>query len=435
MQSREIPVVVICGDVGAPPVPLRPGELAARLRRELPGVTALLLGEICETPQALSEGLAAARPNRVVVACRADPQRDGELRTRLRSAGAAPAGTEIVDLKTADGCSATVALEQSVALVSAAVVRVAVADVTAPVRERTSLLVGGVTRRSLLRGVNTARHFVAVWRPERCTTAAACTACVLACPHGALRQQGRRVVVDGDRCTGCGACVACCRNAALVLPGAELEGLGAAAAVLGAVARRDGSVVGVSIVCRHAEPVPLIGEAWLVLRVPSVEMVTAGWILQLVSAGVNVRVLGCKDQDCETRASDLEGFVRALMQALGFSEGEAAFIKAPAGRESGSDRLGTLGRWDRTARARSDHAGAVGSGSTRAGAGTVAGGGRRMLARGGRRRPGRLLALRGLRGRLPDGRLCGGAERRRSSPFERRLESLQRLRGMCHFVP
>ncbi|MGA2802776.1 MAG: 4Fe-4S binding protein [Acidimicrobiales bacterium] len=343
MQSREIPVVVICGDVGAPPVPLRPGELAARLRRELPGVTALLLGEICETPQALSEGLAAARPNRVVVACRADPQRHGELRTRLRSAGAPPAGTEIVDLKTADGCSATVALEQSVALVSAAVVRVAVADVTAPVRERTSLSVGGVTRRSLLRGVNTARHFVAVWRPERCTTAAACTACVLACPHGALRQQGRRVVVDGDRCTGCGACVACCRNAALVLPGAELEGLGAAAAVLGAVARRDGSVVGVSIVCRHAEPVPLIGEAWLVLRVPSVEMVTAGWILQLVSAGVNVRVLGCKDQDCETRASDLEGFVRALMQALGFSEGEAAFIKAPAGRESAPTALAPWG--------------------------------------------------------------------------------------------
>lgn len=334
MQSREVPVVVICGDVGAPPVPVRLGELAAQLRRELPGVTVWLPGAICATPAPLLEGLAAAGPTRVVVGCRADPQRQGELRTRLGRAGAAPAGTEIVDLRTADGCSATVALEQSVALVRAAVARVAVADVTAPVRERTSLSVGGVTRRSLLRGVNTARHYVAVWRPERCTSKAACTACVLSCPQGALRQQGRRLVVDGDRCTGCGACVTSCRRAALVLAGAELEGLGAAAAVLGAVARRDGSVVGVSIVCRHVEPVPPIGEAWLGLRVPSVAMVTAGWILQLVSVGVNVRVLGCKDEDCATRAGDLGGFVRALLQALGFSDGEPAFIKAPASRAS-----------------------------------------------------------------------------------------------------
>jgi len=344
MQSRKTPLVVICGDVGAPPVPLRLGELVARLRRELPGVTPLLLGEICEAPQVLVEKLAGTEPDRVVIACRADPQAHGELWTRLRSTGAAPAATEIVDLRTAGGCSETVALEQSATLVSAAVSRVAVADLTAPVRERTSLSVGGVTRRSLLRGVNTARHYVAVWRPQHCGTAAACTACVLACRHGALRQQGRRVVVDGDRCTGCGACVVCCRNAALVLPGADLDALGAAVAVLGTAARRDESVVGVSIVCRHAEQVPLVGEGWLVLRVPSIEMVTAGWLLQLVSFGVNAKVLACKDRDCATCASDLEDFVSALMQALGFSDGEPATGRNPTASAVGAwgDRIELL---------------------------------------------------------------------------------------------
>ena len=297
MRSRETPVVVICGDVGAPPVALRLGELAAQLRRELSGVTPLLLAEICEAPQALVEALAAIEPKRVVVGCRADPQRHRELRACLRRAGVAPAGTEIVDLRTADGCSEKVALEQSVTLLSAAAARVAAADVAASVRERTSLSVGGVSRRSLFRGVNTAHHFVAVWRPGRCTTGAACTACVLACPHGALRRAAGRVVVDGDKCSGCGVCVAACRSTAFALPGAEIEGLSAAAAVLVAAVRRNGSADGVSITCRHAKSLPLVGEAWLALRVPSIEMVTAGWLLQLVSVGVNVRVLGCEDEE------------------------------------------------------------------------------------------------------------------------------------------
>ena len=333
MLSREPPVVAVCGDVGAPPVPLRLGELAARLRRELPGVNPLLLGEICRGPRGPLEGLAALEAGRVVVGCRTDPQRHDELRARLLRAGAAPAGTEIVELTVADGCSETVALEQAVALLSAAVARVATADIAAPVRERTSLSVGGVTRRSLLRGVNTARHFVAQWRPERCSAAATCTACVLACPHAALRQQRGRVVADGDRCTGCGACVAACPSAALVLPGAELEGLGAAAGVLAAAVRTGKAAAGVSIACRRAKTSPLLGGAWLTLKVPSIEMVTAGWLLQLVRAGAEVQVLGCEDEGCQTRARDLRSFHRGLEEVLGFSAGGRDSKVAPRRRE------------------------------------------------------------------------------------------------------
>ena len=259
----------------------------------------------------------------------------------MRRAGVPAAGTVIVDLQTADGCTEKVALEQSVALLRAAVARVVGADVEAPVKERTSLSVGGVSRRSLLRGVNMARRFVAVWRSDRCTGGVACTACVLACPHGALRRGARRVVVDGDRCSGCGVCVAACRSGAFALPGAEVEGLSAAAAVLVATIRRRGTATGVAIACQHSKSVPRVGEAWLVLRVPSIEMVTAGWLLQLVGAGVGVRVVGCEDKGCEARVVDLEHFVHDLGGVLGFSAGGEAL----ANPESVPAVLAPQGDW------------------------------------------------------------------------------------------
>jgi len=43
---------LVCGDVGAGPVPLRLGELAAQLRRELSGAALLVLPEVCQAPEA-----------------------------------------------------------------------------------------------------------------------------------------------------------------------------------------------------------------------------------------------------------------------------------------------------------------------------------------------------------------------------------------------
>lgn len=288
--------------------------------RELSGAAPLLCPPVCEARDVLVGALAAARPRRVVVGCRASSTRRGELLARLGEAGAAAGGVEIVDLQTADGCTAEVALEQSVALLTAAVARVGAADIEAPVQERTSLSVGGVSRRSLLRGVNTARRFVAVWRPERCASGVGCTSCALACPREALSRTACRVVVDGGRCNGCGVCVASCRRGAFALPGADVDGLSAAAAVLVAAIRRHRSATGVAIACRRASVVPRVGEPWLVLRVPSVEMVTAGWLLQLIRAGVGVRLIGCEDERCGERVVDLEHFVHRLASALGFSD-------------------------------------------------------------------------------------------------------------------
>ena len=254
MRTSEAPVVVICGDVGTGQVPLRLGELAAQLRRELSGAAPLLCPPVCEARDALAQALSATRSRRVVIGCRAASTRHGELLASLREARVAAGAIAIVDLQTADGCTGELALEQSVALLRAAAARVAAADIEAPVQERTSLSLGGISRRSLLRGVNTARRFVAVWRPERCTSGVGCAACTLACPQEALSRPAGRVVVDGGRCNGCGVCVAACRSGAFALPGADVEGLSAAAAVLVEAIRRHGAATGIAIACRRAEP-------------------------------------------------------------------------------------------------------------------------------------------------------------------------------------
>lgn len=331
MRAQQAPVVVICDDVGAAPSPLRLGELTMRLRRELSGAVVVGVPALCRAPKALADVLTALHPERLVLGCRGASQRRDELLMALRRSGVAAAGCDVVDLLAADCSDEEVVLEQSVTLLRAAVARVADADLEAPVRERTSLSVGALSRRSLFSGISAARHLIAVWRPERCAGGAACSACVLACPHGALRREGGRLVVDGDRCTGCGVCAVACRSGAFALPGASFDGLGAAAGVLVESIRRGTPACGVAIACQASRTAPEVGEPWLVLRVPSLEIVTAGWLLQLAGAAVGARVVACRDKDCERRAGELEGFVHAVAEVLGFSlEGSAGAGERPS---------------------------------------------------------------------------------------------------------
>jgi ferredoxin len=87
--------------------------------------------------------------------------------------------------------------------------------------------------------------------------------------------------------------------------------------------------------------VPRLGEQWLALRVLSLEMVSAGWLLQLVAAGIGARVVACEDESCGERAKQLDGFVNELARVLGLSlEGTAtAGLARPFGTagESGGD--------------------------------------------------------------------------------------------------
>ena len=181
--------------------------------------------------------------------------------------------------------------------------------------EKTSFELGALSRRSLLRGLELARRPVATWRAGRCEGGPGCTACLGSCPDGALFRAGASIGVEAERCSGCGVCVAACRNGSFSLPGADLEALAAAAGVLIAGVKH-GLARGVALTCRDAATLVHPGEEWLVLRIPSLEMVTVGWLLQFIAAGTQVRLVACAKPRCANRADALGGFLHGLAGQL-----------------------------------------------------------------------------------------------------------------------
>lgn len=316
-RAGQAPLVVICADVGDAPSPLIFRDIAEHLRREVPGVIVVAAERLCQGPRAIAELVAGHQSRPVVIGCRNASQARADLFAALRRAGVGMGGTDIVDLRTGADCGEADVVGQSAALLCAAAARVASADLTVRTTERASFSVGAMSRRSLFRGFDLARRPIATWLEERCCRGAGCVACLRACRHEALRRASGRVFVDGDRCTGCGSCVVACPESAVALAEADLEAIGAAAAVLVRSVRRTKRAGGVAITCQHAGSGPLVGEEFLALRIPSLEMVSAGWLLQIFRAGVAVRLVSCDDKLCAERAGDLESFIGDFAAALG----------------------------------------------------------------------------------------------------------------------
>jgi len=314
-DGGEAPLVVLCDDVGGTGSPSRLSEVGARLDAALPGTAVHVVPGACSVPGALAELLSRLSPARVVLGCARATRNRAALLATLRRAGVSAAGSGIVELQAAADGAEVVVVEQSVVLLRAALARVATGDIDTAVVERTSFELGALSRRSLMRGLELARRPVATWRADHCPGGPACTACLASCPAGALVRAGTGVHVDAERCSGCGACVVACRNGSFALPGADVEASAAAAGILVA-AVGQGVASGVALTCQDSARGPCLGQEWLALPVPSLEMVTAGWLLQLLAAGAGVRLVACAKLRCRERASSLEAFLYGLALEL-----------------------------------------------------------------------------------------------------------------------
>lgn len=312
-------VVLLCSDISElAPCPVSAGAIATGLcSGGHGGIRLFVVEKLCSEPARLALTLRELGGRRVVVGCRQLRTRRGEIAAHLRRAGLHPAGVQLVDLMPAGQSEPFVVTEQSIARLDAALARLAVADLDEPVRERLAPRSVDVSRRSLLRPGEMARRPVAAVRRTRCASDSHCSACLMACPQDALYRVEGRLSVDPAACTGCGACLSACSSGAISLNGTSIDQLEAAASALAAAALRSGTaaVGGVAIVCREAKADVAPGGAWLPLEVPSLEMVSAGWALQLLSSGIAVSLVGCDEEACARRQSQLTDLCSRLIEA------------------------------------------------------------------------------------------------------------------------
>jgi ferredoxin len=90
-----------------------------------------------------------------------------------------------------------------------------------------------------------------------------------------------------------------------------------------------------------------LGGDWLTLEVPSIEMVSVGWALQILAAGVSVRLIGCDDDGCNVRAREIAQLCASLIDAAALELGQPPSISAnadPPNSIRSSSRAVTLSR-------------------------------------------------------------------------------------------
>lgn len=313
--GTDQPVVLLCTDVSdIGPGRVAASEIAADVRAGAPGLRVAVVPNLCSGPAALPATLRAVGARRVVAGCRRAATRREEIIGRLLQAGVRHPGIGIVDLMPGGRPDGHRVTTHSAARLRAAAARVGNADLDSPTGEQPAPAIGRVSRRNLFHPGTIARRPVARWPAGHCPGSEGCRACASACPHGALHVTGSGVTVDPAACTGCGACLTACRAGALTVSGLSIQAFEAAADVLVAEARRPGPgwVHGVAIVCERAAAQLPIGADWLPLEVPSLEMTSAGWLLQILSAGVGVAVAGCDDDACARHGRELDSLCGAL---------------------------------------------------------------------------------------------------------------------------
>ena len=295
-------VVLLCSDVvERRKSPLAPEEVGAALRRHCPGARVVVVPSLCSWSSDLLAILQSLGARRVVVGCSQGNAKRQKILGVVRSCGVHPTGAQVVDLAPgrvpAQNGSPSNLWRDYVRLWRGSPALTSVPRCTkAQCRSARCAYPGGACSAS----VTSSRARLPVGPLSYAAGHGPARPCTLACPHGALSVTGGRISVDQAVCTGCGACASACRSGAMSLTGTSIAALEASASALVEDARRLG--LGVAIVCSKASATLELGGDWLELQVPSLNMVSVGWALQVVATGVGVTLVGCNDPGCGERA-------------------------------------------------------------------------------------------------------------------------------------
>ncbi len=246
-------------------------------------------------PDEAAAALRNAGASRVVLTTHERPV-GAALLSALRRAGAEPFGIETVAV---DGRSA----EEAAVLVAAACAKL---DALPPdERGKPKLNGGALSRRSLFSpGGMVTQAPVATLDASSCVGVASCGLCVERCPENAIAAGSPRPSIDARACTACGQCVPSCPSGALRLAGSATAQTEAQLDVL------VQGVAGVVLACSTAAATAPPG--WGLVELPTLALVTPGWILQLRARGLDVRTQPCQDARCIAGAEEAESFAQLL---------------------------------------------------------------------------------------------------------------------------
>ena len=270
------------------------------------GAAAEVIDDLCGRPDAAAATLRELGASRLVLGlCEGRP--NGDVLGSLRRAGAEPFGIAAVAVGKRER-------DEAARVVCAAAARLAA---LAPGEAgRPYVATKGLSRRGLFAvPVALPQAPVAVLDARSCTGVERCGLCIEACPAEAISADGSLPAVDVGACTACGACVVGCPDGALRLSGAANAQLEAQLETL-----VPGTDVLFACEKAHAEAPP----GWAIVELPTLALVTPGWILQTRAAGARVRLAPC-DGPCCAGAAAIEAFVeRVPAGELPRSEGAPA---------------------------------------------------------------------------------------------------------------
>ncbi len=265
----------------------------------LPVDSATVVEDLCDQPAAAAAALRKAGADRVVLGlCEHRPST--ELFSALRRAGAAPFGIEAVVVGGRG-------LDEAARLVAAA--RAKLDALPAGERGKPVLNGGAISRRSLFSLGGTVAHVrVAALDEGACVGTAPCGLCVGQCPEDAIAGTAPVPTIDPGACTACGLCVPRCPQGALRLSGA------APAQIEVQLEQLLGGVSGIVFACEAAAADAPAG--WALVELPTLALLSPGWILQLRARDVETRLAPCGNACC-AGAPAVEAFADRFLPAGG----------------------------------------------------------------------------------------------------------------------